>query len=838
MKRYLFLLQGILALLAACTDAPEIIEPDDTARVLLRIERTGSTTRTVDEYAVKDLNIYLYKDRTLVRHFYSDKMEHLLDVPRGNYDLFAVANMHADMGELSCDELLAYRTDAPVKSETLVMFGKKRTEITPLTKEVAIVLRRNAAKIVYDITTEAAGIELCSVQLCDLPNGDFLIADDRMDAADPACGFHDSEIHTLAARTTSARGTFYMLSNRRGTNMSIRMQTDKNPDNAPAHASYLLIRGRSGENRMVDYLVYLGQNNTSDFNVCPNDTHTYRIRIVGNAETDTRISSYLFECTAAEGRPYNSTADIGIFRYSVENTSNHTLSGRFRVVRGDGSKVTVTDRAYDRIVRVPYDFVPAASNELTVAYMPELVERGVNSTLSCSLSVEDETGEEIVYTFSYEFANKVEVFASTGTNIDMITVAGALEQETSSDRITAYCYEDGCTLAVKLGTGETFEGWYADAAYTQKLSGSTTFRYVPTQAGSTVYAKVKQPEANIVCRETNKNATYMFNTNQAELTFENYSGVIWIRATCTDGGVFASGASQIKTMLNGEPIVFDPIVFVPTKAGTVSYTLEAFTADGASIGSKTVTNTIAATELTPRIRIYYDGEKKQESSWSFGGDGYQYYSWFGYDRTAVDISFSPALDYPEPLAETTLLNLKLRPSLELARYTIHDAERELDEGETHYYLAPNGNEYWLVSEAYATFDFTSVGFERSFEVSYAAATQPATHCLMPISEIYDIGWVKQGVELDNDYPPLFGAYERHDNTGENRRFFQFFSELSSMVHYKVVDRYFAYFFLDKSITSREVELVPNDGIGLRFVTDPARIELINEVHQSHEMPTE
>ncbi len=59
-----------------------------------------------------------------------------------------------------------------------------------------------------------------------------------------------------------------------------------------------------------------------------------------------------------------------------------------------------------------------------------------------------------------------------------------------------------------------------------------------------------------------------------------------------------------------------------------------------------------------------------------------------------------------------------------------------------------------------------------------------------------------------------------------------------MVSYKVVNRYFAYFFLDKSITSREVELVPNDGIGLRFITEPARIELVNEVHYAHEKQIE
>ena len=62
-------------------------------------------------------------------------------------------------------------------------------------------------------------------------------------------------------------GTFYVPENLQGVHASITDQKDKNPANAPAGATYLFIQGTT-YGRQVAYYIYLGGNNTGDFNIC------------------------------------------------------------------------------------------------------------------------------------------------------------------------------------------------------------------------------------------------------------------------------------------------------------------------------------------------------------------------------------------------------------------------------------------------------------------------------------------------------------------------------------------------------------------------------------------
>ena len=71
---------------------------------------------------------------------------------------------------------------------------------------------------------------------------------------------------------------------------------DKNADNAPSCASYLMIRAARG-NRTLYYRVYLGRNNTTDFNVGRNTSHTLDITISGDNEVDTRVHGYTLSVT-------------------------------------------------------------------------------------------------------------------------------------------------------------------------------------------------------------------------------------------------------------------------------------------------------------------------------------------------------------------------------------------------------------------------------------------------------------------------------------------------------------------------------------------------------------
>ena len=58
--------------------------------------------------------------------------------------------------------------------------------------------------------------------------------------------------------------------------MCIRDRKDKCPENAPSCATYLrILAERSADKALVEYIVYPGENNTSDFNV---DVYKRQIR--------------------------------------------------------------------------------------------------------------------------------------------------------------------------------------------------------------------------------------------------------------------------------------------------------------------------------------------------------------------------------------------------------------------------------------------------------------------------------------------------------------------------------------------------------------------------------
>lgn len=655
----------ISLLLTGCEQYSDIAGHDrGKLSVMLEIEPETpvSLTRAISENGIEDVNIFIYRNSSLVVHTYAMGTSHKIDIAPGTYSFYVVANMHRDMGDLSLSNLQGYSIAAPTDG-TLTMIGTDTFTIDGSMQILPISLKRHAAKIAYNITVDpAAGdIEISSIQLCSIPDREYLITD-LMGPTDPASGFHDSEIRKFPDGSKSANGIFYMLSNRRGDISSITSQDQKNPDKAPQHASYLRIRGRSGENKVVDFVVYLGSNMTTNFDVFPNEAHTYNITILSDRETDTRITSYTLDITDWWPRTYNvPDNDYGELDVSVTNKSDYTFTGTLKVVKGDGEKFAVGDGGWNFGPDVELWIPQSGGQRYDLRYAPALVKRGVNSQVQYQVAVSDNAGESTTFSFTREFANMVQAYFPAGTGT--VTVTGALDKLATTTSVTGYCYEDGCTFTAADGNGYAFDGWYADQAYTQLLSAAAAYKHAPTKVKTAIYARfalVKQPKVEITCNEVNKNSTYMYNKNTVTMTVTDYSGPVTIKATCAAGGLFPSAASFTKNVASGQSFTLDPIVFVPTTTGNVSYTIDVATSTGIKIGSKTVTNNIVATKLTPKISISYDSNTRQTSYKPAYTSTYVY--WYGYRSVTARVAFTPALDYPSPIESAQLLEIKLYPT--------------------------------------------------------------------------------------------------------------------------------------------------------------------------------
>ena len=663
-----------LILLSGCQQFVGEICPDGRTVVVtleLQPEQPAAKARATDENTIQDVNLYLYGNGQSY-HFYATGASHQIDIAPGTYSIHAAVNQHKDLGELPYSALINYRTDAPQEG-TLTMYGYAYQKLDLTTKVIQVSVKRNAAKIAYNITVAPdKEIEILSVQLCSMPNKDYLICEEQMDLTDPSYGFYDSEVRTLPEGAKSASGLFYMLSNRRGENSTIKDQKQKNAENAPENASFFRIRGRSGENKIVDYIVYLGANNTSDFNVWPNEAHTYNITLSGDNETDTRISSYTLDITDWWPRKYNvPDNDYGGLDIYVTNKSDYTFTGTLKVMKGDGEKFAAGDGGWNFGPDVELYIPQRGGQRYDLRYAPSLVKKGVNSQVQYQVVVNDNAGESTKFNFACEFANMVQAYFTTGTG--SVTVSGELAKAAGTNYVLAYCYEDGCTFTAVDGNGYAFDGWYADQAYTQLLSASASYMYAPTKAKSSIYAKFaleKQPKVEISCNQQNKNSTYMYNKNTVTMTVTDYSGPVTIKATCAAGGLFTSTTSFSKTVVSGQSFTLDPIVFVPTAVGNISYTLDVTTSTGIKIGSKTVTNNIVATKLTPKISISYDSNTRQTSYKPAYTSTYVY--WFGYKTLISRLEFTPALDYPAPIESAQLLKIQLYPTFRA--YEITGAE--------------------------------------------------------------------------------------------------------------------------------------------------------------------
>ena len=460
------------------------------AEMAVRPDRMTTVTRSADEYAIRDLNFYLYNDNgSVVLHRYQTSATLRFECLPGDYRMRIAANLGRDLGDSPASEdFIVTHAD---EYDVLPMSYESDVTISPSPGGVltlpTVEVRRCVAKVSYAIAVEPADIELRSVQLLSVPRSTFLF-----DAAAPSENpddYKDCLEVELAGR--QAEGDCYLLPNMQGTVSSITDQRQKNPENAPANASYLLIRAVRGA-KVLAYYVYLGGNNTSDFNVRANVHYRLNISILGDKEVDTRISSYTLR-VRDDFDDYNyggyCLLDGTRYLYIDVDSPDGTAPtrGRLEVLSGDldcftfnyGDKGAVHDfDLYESSDENTYEM-----EYYTPAYTAD------NSLLSYRITLTDALGFTQSYDFTHRMANAA-IFHTDGGG--SVRVKGALHVETESEspeeQIVALCMEN-CTLTAVPDAGYTFDGWYdGPQEYGHLLSTEQIYEYVPLGPLRHIYA--------------------------------------------------------------------------------------------------------------------------------------------------------------------------------------------------------------------------------------------------------------------------------------------------------------------------------------------------------------
>lgn len=320
----LFMILTIIAVCASCQQ--ENIESEETEGqpAVVRLTVTGEeqvnvTTRTVNEDAIHDLHILIYDNKgELIGQQYTTKNIVTLNTHSAeNCTIYAIANtgepnlfnnynIHSEtiLKELS----YSISTWDELTNQTYLPMTGRMDKINITAGEQTISgmkVSRMVAKITLNIKAAInSNITIKDYSIYSLPLKSYYIprplstesseidtnathADDAANATN-AAHWTDCPKTTLNA-ATSTTIIIYMLENRRGVVSSITNQKDKNSTKAPAHATYIEINGLVGGTVKANWKIYLGGNNSNNFNIKRNCSYVYNITLNELITTDTRV---------------------------------------------------------------------------------------------------------------------------------------------------------------------------------------------------------------------------------------------------------------------------------------------------------------------------------------------------------------------------------------------------------------------------------------------------------------------------------------------------------------------------------------------------------------------
>lgn len=550
MRKILIWILPLFALAGCVKEEPETAE-GTKARLTLNIYEEGLrlAARTADEKAVQDVNVFLYDVRRIARpqHFYvrGDVLE--CSVPVGEYEVYAVANLHEDMGAMDREELLAYEFRVPRSYASLPMSGQAVCTVGPKTQSVTVSVRRNVAKIVCNISLDGTfyDLKLQSVQMMDMAGSTMLFSENQQ--ARELCS---SELSTMASyEVRKASRTYYLAENCRGEVPGIVNQQQKCADNAPEGATFLRIKAQRGS-RQVIYDVYLGENNTTNFDVRRNTVYTLKIVIRGEKETDTRVDA--FEVGITDNFPYEGYLFEGYCLYEPGKRLNLTvenpqaagdLSATVRLLQGQHGAFLFNGQPLTSSVTLPLND-PSGVYSFPVDYIPGGVFTADNYRLVYEVEVSNTGGYRYTKTFTHDFYNLLTIYTSWkrstthrgrgGVDYDnMSVVKWSASYSNESSRTMILSLDDGPLVPLKPVDGSRFDAWYADSDLTHPVAAENPYRHPMKSFRDTLYVNFEQEAVYIY---TQVDLVEMSCDSDFRTDYEKQAFVVPIGSRCTFRG--------------------------------------------------------------------------------------------------------------------------------------------------------------------------------------------------------------------------------------------------------------------------------------------------------------
>jgi len=295
MKKIFYIPICMMLFCCACSDADINPNPTTQAQQITMTFRCGemSPTRSASsDTRIDDINLYLFPvNGGPARHIYIAPVQSVvLELPKGDYTLYAIANLARDTGDRAEDFVRTLRVERDPLALADAPFPMSAQQAVTVRgdTQIAVSLVRAVAKVNFSYTVAAdfaKSFRVKSVQLRSVPLTAALLGSSRADAAGEV-----ADMEKVSATGTEYNATYYLLENRQGQVAGIGSQQQKDEAHAPEYATYIAIAGEADGTQVV-YRIYLGENNTTDFNVGRNRVYNIDARILGLNTVDWRVST-------------------------------------------------------------------------------------------------------------------------------------------------------------------------------------------------------------------------------------------------------------------------------------------------------------------------------------------------------------------------------------------------------------------------------------------------------------------------------------------------------------------------------------------------------------------
>ena len=519
MKKIVLFIIPLLAMISSCIkdEAADYPSIGDEVRFSLQIQEEGVqyVTRATDEQTVRDVNLFLYDPHGMLpdRHFYVVSGSVECSVLPGRYETYAVANVHRDMGAMTREQLFAVQLPSVTKYVMLPMSGYTTLTVEDRMPDPVITVRRTVAKIICNVSIDPAvanTMELQSVQIVDASATTKLFEEKQI--AKNFITMNSAEIESSEAR--SATRMFYLLENCQGNVPSITTQQQKCSENAPQGATFVRIKAQR-EGLQLTYDVYLGENNTSNFDVRRNSVQTLNIIIKGKNEVDARVHSFGAEISDELPDPAFNTSlqEYCWYKNGVNNLTikvdkpdiTGELTGDILFMQGQQYAFHINEKTLNpglslRLAK------PEGNYSFNVCYDPRVF-TAANNRLIYDVSLSDGNGYSYTKRFTHDFYNHLTVYtywdgrANKGGYLDDISAVRTISHSNAGvSYVRMLALDDGPQMRAVPDDGFAFKGWYADKELTQKVSDANPYRHPMTSRIDTLYAKFQSDRVYIYTR--------------------------------------------------------------------------------------------------------------------------------------------------------------------------------------------------------------------------------------------------------------------------------------------------------------------------------------------------